>query len=255
MWLEAILTEADLETVLQQFSPLKILLGDNGSLLLAEPKEVSLIPDQGIEVVCDATLHWPILGFDLPVALRGLTVRVLPVVDKAASGTPLVFRLQLDHAGVAMLPAIIDDRVTAMVNEELHKKHVELSWNFMKTLSHEFTLPGAIASAASISLVALDGMVKANAKALGLAVRFETTVRRRLDGADATTIPREAPPDDDDGGAPASSRGVAPLPDTPASRDAFDVRSFVVGGAVAAVAFTALGGLARLFGRPRHRSW
>jgi hypothetical protein len=254
MWLEAILTETDLETVLQQFSPLKILLGDNGSLLLAEPKEVSLIPDQGIEVVCDATLHWPILGFDLPVALRGLRVRVLPLVDKAAKGNPLVFRLQLDHAGVAMLPEIIDHRVTAMVNEELQKKHVELSWNFIETLSHEFALPDAIASAASISLVAIDGMVKANAKALGLAVRFETTVRRRLSGVDVAATPHEAPPDDADS-ASTSSDDVTPLPAAPASRDAFDVRSFVVGGAVAAATFTALGGLARLFGRERHRSW
>jgi hypothetical protein len=254
MWLEAILTKADLETVLQQFSPLKILLGDNGSLLLAEPKEVSLVPDQGIEVVCDATLHWPILGFDLPVALRGLTVRVLPVVDKAARGSPLVFRLELDHAGVVLLPAIIDNRVTALVNEELQKKHVELSWNFIETLTHEFELPAAIASAASISLVAIDGMVKANGSALGLAVRFETTVRRRLAG-NVAAIPREAPPDDADGSAPTSSNGVVPLPAAPASRDALDVRSFIVGSAVAAATFTTLGGLARLFGRDRHRSW
>ena len=131
------MTKADLETVLQQFSPLKILLGDNGSLLLAEPKEVSLIPDQGIEVVCDATLHWPILGFDLPVALRGLTC-VQPIVDKAAKGRScLVFPLELDHAGVAMLPAMIDHRAAALVNEELQKKpRRALDGTSSKTLSH-----------------------------------------------------------------------------------------------------------------------
>ncbi|HEY5147248.1 MAG TPA: hypothetical protein VII82_10795, partial [Polyangiaceae bacterium] len=138
-------------------------------------------------------------------------------------------------------------------NEELQKKHVELSWNFIETLTHEFALPAAIASSAAISFVAIDGTVRANASALGLAVRFETTVRRRLAGAVAA-MPRVAPPDDADGSARTSSNGVAPLPARPASRDAFDVRSFIVGGAVAAATFTTLGGLARLFGRDRHRS-
>jgi hypothetical protein len=257
MWLEAIFTKADLEMVLAQFSPLKILLGDNGSLLLAEPTEVVLIPDEGIGVVCDVTLHWPVLGFDVPVAFRGLTVRILPVVEVTATGTPLVFRVQLDHTGMAILPSILDHRVTAMVNEELQKKHVELSWNFMETLTHEFRLPAAIASAASISLVAVDGMAKATSKALGLAVRFETAVRRRPAAGEAEAtpaIPALEGGDGPDGGA-STSNGAPHLPPARPLPEAFDVRSFVVGGAVAAMAFTTIGGLARLFGRDRHRSW
>jgi hypothetical protein len=81
VWLEAIFTKADLETVLEQYPPLKIVLGDNGSLLLAEAKEVFLLPNERVGIVCDAMLRWPILRFDMPVSLRGLTVRVLPVVE------------------------------------------------------------------------------------------------------------------------------------------------------------------------------
>jgi hypothetical protein len=252
MFLEAILTKADLETVLRQFSPLKILLGDNGSLLLAEVKDVSFVPDEGIEVVCDGALHWPVLGFDMPVTFNGLALRVLPVVDTAAKGTPLVFRLQLNHTGLAVLPSMFDHRVTTLINDEFQKKHVELSWNFIKTLTHEFALPAAIASAAAISLVAVEGVVKANSRALGLAVRFETTVRRRLETAEDAA--KASVPATDEAEAKAAEPPPPALPRP--LPEAFDVRSFVVGGAVAAAAFTTLGGIARLFSRNRHhRSW
>jgi hypothetical protein len=185
MWLEAILTKRDLETVLQQFAPLTIRLGDGGRLLLADPTEVLLFPEGGLGVVCSATVQWPILGIDVPVALKNLTLRVLPVVETTTAGSPLVFRLQVDHTGVAVLPAMLDDRVTAMINEELRRRNVELSWKFIETLSHEFGLPDSLVSAASISLVARAGVVKATDKALGLAVEFTTAVHARSAPAEA----------------------------------------------------------------------
>ena len=205
MWLEAILTKRDLETVLQQFAPLTIRLGDGGRLLLAEPTEV-LLSEGGLGVVCSATVHWPILGFDVPVALNGLTLRVLPVVETTLAGSPLVFRLQIDHTGVAVLPAMLDGRVTAMINEELQRKRVELSWKFIETLSHAFGLPDSLLSAASISLVARAGAVKATDKALGLAVEFTTEVHPRSAQAEAqppaATGPAEGTGSATDGGAP-----------------------------------------------------
>ena len=247
MWLEAILTEVDLQTILQQFSPLTIRLGDTGSLSLAEPTGLVLIPDEGIGVVCDATLHWPVLGFDVPVALRGLTVRILPLVDSTAEGSPLVFRLQIDHTGVAMLPSMVDHHVTARVNEELQKKHVELSWNFLKTLTREFALPAAIESAAAISLVATAGTVKANNRALGLAVRFETAVRGRphLVEGEPATAPPAAEDEAADGETSARFEQAASRP----APEPFDARAFVIGGAVSAMAFVALGALGRLLRR------
>src|SRR5882672_1746175 len=152
MWLEAILAREDLQEIAERFSPLKILLGDSGSLLLVDPRDVSLIADAGIAVKCDATLHWPVLGFDVPVSMHGLTVHILPGVEQRPDGATLVFRLQIDHAGVAMLPAFFDHGVTARVNQELEGKHVQLAWNFVEALSHVFKLPPSLASASSFSI-------------------------------------------------------------------------------------------------------
>jgi hypothetical protein len=201
MWLEAILTREDLEGIAEKFSPLEIVLGDSGSLLLVGPCEVSLTPDEGVAVKCDATLHWPVLGFDVPVSMHRLLVHVLPSVEERADGSTLVFRLLIDHAGVTMLPSFFDHGVTARVNRELEEKHVELAWNFADTLSHVFKLPPSIASAAALSLKATAGRVKATEMALGLAADFTVSVQARGESSDQN-----------------ASRGADPAPSSPDSR-------------------------------------
>jgi|HubBroStandDraft_1064217.scaffolds.fasta_scaffold01911_2 hypothetical protein len=182
MWLEAILTKEDLQDVLGQFAPLEIRLGDSGKLVLATPTDVSLIEGEGMGIECDATLHWPVLGIDLPVNLRRLRVLVRPTVRPGPDGAcdVLAFTLHVDRTGVAPLPDALDDRVTSLLNKELEKKHVELAWNFAGTLSHVFSLPAALASAAALSLNVKAGTVKVTGITIGFAVDFEVEVQPRL---------------------------------------------------------------------------
>jgi hypothetical protein len=179
MWLEAIFTRDDLRDVAERFSPLKILLGVSGNMLLVAPRDISLVPGKGIALTCDATVHWPVLGLDVPVSMHGLLVNVLPTIEARRAGPHLVFRLEIDHTGVALLPSFFDHTVTARINQELEKKQVELAWNFSDTLSHVFSLPPSIASAAAIGLRATAGRVKVTESALGLAVDFEADVQAR----------------------------------------------------------------------------
>jgi hypothetical protein len=245
MWLEAIFTREDLAEIAQKFSPLKILFGDSGSLLLVAPSAVLLIPDKGVAVKCDATLHWPVLGFDVPVSMHGLLVHIVPTVDaRPGGGTALVFRLQIDHAGVALLPSFFDPTVTARVNQELREKHVELAWNFVETLSHAFALPSRLASAAAFSTRATAGRVKVTETALGLAVDFEASVNTRHPEA-SSSIANEAGPD------AATATGGAPL-DVPPSRDALDSRSLALGAAGAWLLLTGLRAIGELR-KPRGR--
>jgi hypothetical protein len=182
MWLEAILTKDDIRDIFAQFTPFEIRLGENGRLLLASPTEISMIPDEGVSVVCEATIHWPVLGFDVPVHMHGLTVLIHPMVRPDADGRYgiLAFTLQIDHAGVSLLPAVIDDHVRSLLNRELEEKHVELAWNFGNTLSHVFNLPAALASAAALSLKVGLGTVKVTDQAIGFAVEFGAEVQPRV---------------------------------------------------------------------------
>jgi hypothetical protein len=238
MWLEAILTREDLRDVAERFSPLEIVLGVTGSLLLVSPRDVSLVPDKGLALTCDATIHWPVLGIDVPVSLRGLLVNVLPAVEARGSATALVFRLQIDHTGVAILPSFFDHTVTARINEELERKHVELAWNFTETLTHAFALPPSLASSEAIALRAIAGRVKTTDSALGLAVEFEASVQpRRARSGASNGVDRERPAD------PAQSAPVngtsASLPALPAW-NGVDGRSLAMGALAGGLLMTAL---------------
>lgn len=188
MWLEAIFSREDVEGIAERFSPLRLRLRDGRGLVLLAPRDVSLVPEEGIALTCDATLHWPFLGFDLPISLRGLLARVAPTIEQRANGATLVFRVQIDHAGVAMLPAALDQTIAERINRELCRKHVELAWNFVETLSHSFALPAGLASAAAFSIRAIAGAVKVTEAALALAVDFEASVKTR-----PPDPPRECP--------------------------------------------------------------
>jgi hypothetical protein len=145
------------------------------------------------------------------------------------------------------LPSMVDHRVTAMVNEELEKKHVELSWDFLKTLSEVFHLPASLVSSGALALTAIDGKVKATEGALGFAVRYETTVLPR---ADAVPKPMSLP---SPGEAPSAAIATEPPPGGVHAYGATnaEARAFVFGGAVGALAFMTMGAFARMVRRRR----
>jgi hypothetical protein len=189
VWIEAILTRNDLVDFLGQLSPVEVALGKGGRLVVALPREVSMVPGEGIRVIADLTIHWPLLGVDVPMKLEGLTVLLRPTIDCSAEVVPgpLVFELHIDRAGLAHMPALLDEGVAALVNEELSKKSARLSWDFRAMLSHVFDLPGALLSAASIDLRVVDGKVKVVEDALGLALELDTKVLKGATAAESLT--------------------------------------------------------------------
>jgi hypothetical protein len=193
MWAEAILSKEDLAKVVQDFTPVKIRLGEEGELSLYDASEVTLVPDSGLRIACKAELKWPLLGITLPVKLNSLIVLVTPVIEKRADGDALVFRLLVEHADLTMVPTVIDNQITDRVNRALAEKHIELSWKFSETLSHVFQLPAALENLASFGLKVAWGEVKVGADALVLAVSFHSEIRRRSQNASASGATAEVP--------------------------------------------------------------
>jgi hypothetical protein len=201
MWIEAIISTEDLRRTLSEFAPVTIRLSKGGGeLALESPSEVSLVADQGVRVVCTAHLHWPILGVNVPLTLKSLIILLCPVIKARSNGNELVLRLEIEHADFALVPTVIDNRITAGVNAELTKKHVELSWRYSDTLEHVFHLPDALAPVESLGLVVTGGVVKVTNEAVGLAVALRCDVRR----ADQQRASENPPPD--------AERHPAPLP-------------------------------------------
>jgi hypothetical protein len=137
MWLEAILSQEDFSGLATELFPLSVHLGASDSghyLLLSAATAVSLVEGRGLRFTCNAQIRWPVLGMDVPINIEALTVLVEPSVPDGSES--LVLGVQLEHANVSWLPALVDAKIVEAVNDALKTKSRELSWNFTKTLSH-----------------------------------------------------------------------------------------------------------------------
>ncbi len=192
MWVEAILTKDDLARLVGELLPLSIRLGEGGSLTLTDPTDVSLLAERGLRVTCKAELHWPVWKIDVPIKLHSLALVVTPTIDRQPDTTSesLVFKLTVEHADFAMVPAVIDDELTGRINDALAARHLQLGWNFTRTLSHVFPLPALLQSVDALALRVAWGRVKVTPEALVLAVSFHTDVGRR---SSAELLPPAAP--------------------------------------------------------------
>jgi hypothetical protein len=189
MWLEAILTREDLLDAFCKLAPLEIRFGQSGTLNLSAPTAVAMNPGKSVAVVCDAALHVPVLGVNVPVHMRGLTVELIVSVrdapgcegQEAERGHAQVLQLglQIDRTGVAHLPHLLDEGVTKFVNAELAKNHVGFAWNFHDTLTRSFNAPAALSTIAKLGLRVTGGRVRVTEDALGLAIGFDSEVEKR----------------------------------------------------------------------------
>ncbi len=235
MWIEAIVPAEDLRRALAEIAPLKIKLGDDGGeLALEAPSEMTLVADQGVRIVCAAHLHWPVLGVSVPVTMSSLIVLLRPVIETHEGVDALVFKLEIEHADLVMVPSIIDTRITSLVNDELAKRHVELSWRYADTLNHVFRLPDILRPAESLGLTVTSALVKITAEALGLAISLRSDVHRAGDAAVAPPVADDPP-----------TRVASPAPALQSPAD------FAVRGAIAGLALGVVFALGRA---SRHRS-
>ncbi len=243
MWVEAILTTEDLAKVMNELCPLRIRLGEGGSVLVSEPRALELVPLLGLRMTVGVELHWPVLGVQIPVAIRAAILEVKPEILKKPEGEHLTFKLRLDELDISMVPDFVDRTIVDRVNAELEAKHVELSWGFTETLSHAFDLPDALASARAIDLCAHGGWVKVTKDAMVLAVSFSAAVEPRDEPSrpptpKATGAMRVASPRRE----PVVANGALSLWHSPA---------FAVAGGAAVLALIGLSGFA--LGRRRSR--
>jgi hypothetical protein len=191
MWIEAILTSDDLNRVIGECCPLTISLGGGGSLLLSEPRDLALETGVGMRLAVTVEIHWPVLGIQLPVSVRTAVLEVMPAISDETGGS-LSFKLHIDEVDISALPEFVDRGIVDLINMELEAKHVELSWRFLKTLSHVFELPDAMKSARAVDVRASWGSVKITTQALVLAVSFEVHIQPRgfLTGPSTAPIAR-----------------------------------------------------------------
>ncbi len=180
MWIEATLSREEITQLVRQLMPLKILLGDEGkgSLSLIEPRDVVLVAAAGLRVVCRAVITWPVLGVGLPVPLNSLGVLLLPSIAEHEGSEQLVFRIELEHTDLLGVPGWFDARLTDRINKEMAERRVQLTWDFIKTLSHAFALPDMLEPVETFQMQGEHGTVTVTEDALRLRVDFRAQIMR-----------------------------------------------------------------------------
>jgi hypothetical protein len=198
MWTEVIFSRDDLARLLAQTLPLKIHLGaaeDEHSLSLRDLGEVTLVTDAGLRLACKATVHWPLLGIDVPVELSTLRLLLVPSIEPGAGsdGERLVLRCSVEDADFSALPGVIGDRVVTAINARLADKNAELSWCFSSALRYLAPLPSMLEPLESFAIRAAWGKIRITEEAIVCAASFHSTIRRRGDAGAPTEVALSAP--------------------------------------------------------------
>ena len=182
MWVEAILSKDNVSSLVGQFLPMSIHLGENPDdghyLELFEPRQVSLVEDLGLRMTCGARIRWPILGIDLPVTVESVTLLLCPSIAGSAGRDELDFRLTVEGIDFAWAPATVDDRIAEKINHELAQRHALLSWRFGEMLSHVFKMPPFLPPLNAVALDVAWGEVRVTSEAAVIAVSFHSRVLR-----------------------------------------------------------------------------
>jgi hypothetical protein len=205
MWVEAIVSLEDFQSLAAELFPVRVHLGGDDSdhyLFLSAISDASLVEGRGLRLVCDAQIRWPVLGMDVPINVDRLTVMLEPSVPH--EGGELYLGVQLEHADVAWVPALLDTKIVGAINEALHKRREDLSWNFARALSHELPLPEMLQPLRALGLKAAWGKTRVTSEGVVLVVSFQ-----------AHAIPKDLAQDE---AADPARLGSEPAAPSPASR-------------------------------------
>jgi hypothetical protein len=193
MRVEAIVTKAELATLIPALAPAQVRFADGGELLITDPTEIALVPNAGLRFVCAAKLKWPVLGITLPLTVRSAQILVRPHIETGGAPGLLAFTVVIEHADFAILPDAVDAHIVAKVNLALESKRDAMTWSFGRTLGHVFVLPAALEQLRGIGLRVDGGEVRVTAEALTLGVWLHGEAVRAPARAETETTPSAQP--------------------------------------------------------------
>lgn len=175
MWIEAIVTHADLVQVLRDLLPLKIYLDTEDNevdkdrwFLIKEALHVELVRDQGLRVTCAAEFRWTIAGVGPTIKLDSVGVFLKPRVVEKHKGGALEFQIEVEETDFHSLPDLIDHTIAKTLNAALSTK--KIPWNFSDTLSRTVPLPKMLEQVEALKIDAPWGEIRIREEALVLVI-------------------------------------------------------------------------------------
>ena len=184
MQLSAVVTKDDLTLLVQQLTPFEIALGGSRSAVLGRPQRIELVPDKGLRLRGDAKLSWDFAGLTLPVSLRTWQLLLEPTVVMARDGShSLRFDAEIEELDFRNVPAFLDGKIAAAINDGLASQKKKLAWAISRALGVRVELPKRLSPKGRFELVPRDVKLYITAEAIELAVQFESRVVHVLEPA------------------------------------------------------------------------
>jgi hypothetical protein len=173
MWLQALFTADDLFRALDRVTPARVSLDKNEPdryIWVSRPERLRLVPG-AIVLDARAQIHWDVLGINVPLTLRRVSISLSPVVHEVGGQQVLSFRVKVEEADLSGVPAFLEQTLVERVNDALRASDAKMAWRFLETLDFKFKLP-VIEAQRRVSLYARSATAEVSAIGLMLTVEW-----------------------------------------------------------------------------------
>ena len=178
MQLCAILTKVDLESLIDQLTPLRVALHPRRVINLGRPSKVELVAGYGLRLRGAARFTWDALGVSIPVTVSSWQILLVPAFFSRGAGHVLAFEPVLEELDFKRVPMLLEGRIADAVKASLTAQQSKLVWDFEKDLSLVHALPEKLTPAGELLLGPSGGNVTVTSSEVRLTLDFALTIRR-----------------------------------------------------------------------------
>lgn len=178
MELRAILTQEDVAQALVRLCPIRLHFTpedeDTRWIQLERPSDAHLVEGEGLSVRCPGRLRYKVKGVKFEANLHHIQLLVRPeVVVTEEHPARLNFRLTIEDLDIEHVPGLFDKMILQAVDAALTPRTTELFWNFGKTLTSRFLMPGRLEPIESLGLEVAGGDFAVTKEQIELHVHFK----------------------------------------------------------------------------------
>ncbi len=182
MRIDLTLGEKELQTFLDQLTPMRIALGGERCLYIGKPQSITFIPGEGVRVIARARIRWEILSLGFPIVIPHVSLTLRPRVVRVRARDSIAFSLHVDNADFRSVPSLVDRGIVFRINKYLDSDN-GLLWNMHEALHLSLSLPTNIAPGASVVFTPARAQLRVRKNAIVLSTVLQADVGRQQDTA------------------------------------------------------------------------
>lgn len=177
MQLRAIFTAADLSQALVHLAPIRLHFTEEDEdtrwVELERPKEATIVPGEGLRVVCAGRLRYTVQGVPINLELYRIQLLLLPqVMEPDNDAHRLSFHLRVEDLDIKYVPGVFDSAVTKTIDAAITPRSTQMVWKFGETLSHHFAIPSRLEPVDTLGLRVVGGNFEVTDSGMELTVDF-----------------------------------------------------------------------------------